>query len=137
MRGFPDIDFQPGGAYIVGNTQGASVQIQRKTSSDPVVLSLKGDPLGEKDAFTLRQKVYELIENGIIHVILDLRQVHHINSAGLGGLISAMISLRKVGGDVMIAQIGKNVQNVLTITHLSQVFSTFETVEKAQQSFTA
>jgi anti-sigma B factor antagonist len=112
------------------------VQIQRKTSSDPVVLSLRGDPLGEKDAFTLRQKVYELIENGVVHVILDLEQVRHINSAGLGGIISSMISLRKAGGDILITRIGNNVRSVFSITHLSDVFSTFETVEQAQRSFT-
>lgn len=111
------------------------MRIQRKTGSDPVVLSLKGDPLGEQDAFALRQKVYGLIENGVVHVILDLGQVRHINSAGLGGLISSMISLRKMGGDIRMACIGKHVQNVLTITHLSEVFYTHETVEQAIAGF--
>lgn len=111
------------------------MQIQRKTESDPVILSLKGDPLGERDAFILRQKVYGLIENGVVHVVLDLRQVKHINSAGLGGLISSMITLRKAGGDIRIARIGKNVQSVFSITHLSEVFNTHETVEQALEGF--
>jgi anti-sigma B factor antagonist len=135
VRDFPEIDFHGGGAYIGSIIFGVSVQIRRTSGSDPVVLSLKGDPLGERDAFTLRQKVYELIENGVVHVILDLKQVKHINSAGLGGLISSMVTLRKAGGDVLIAQIGKNVESVFTITHLSEVFSTFDTVEQAQRSF--
>ncbi len=111
------------------------MQFERKTESDVVVLSVKGDPLGEEDAFALRQKIYGLINGGITHVVLDLAGVHHINSAGLGGIISSMITLRKAGGDLYLAEIGENVQGVLKITHLTEVFRHYKTIEEAKAGF--
>lgn len=102
---------------------------------DPIVLSLKGDPLGEPDAMILRKKVNDLISAGVRRVVLDLKGVLHINSAGVGGLVCAMISLRKAGGDLCLACINRHVQNILSITHLTEVFKTHETVDQATASF--
>lgn len=111
------------------------MKINEKVHGGPAVLDLKGDPLGEDDALKLKQKVYSLIEEGVRHIILNLKDVRHINSAGIGGLVCAMTALRKVGGDVFLAQTGTNVSRILTITQLNKIFESYNTVEDAVGRF--
>jgi anti-sigma B factor antagonist len=107
------------------------MKISEQAHGGPAILDLKGDPLGEDDALQLKQKVYSLIQDGVRHVILNLKDVRHINSAGLGGLVCVMTALRKVGGDVFLAQTGANVSRILSITQLNKIFESYNTVEDA------
>jgi anti-sigma B factor antagonist len=103
--------------------------------TEPTILSLKGDPLGEPDAILLKGKISKLVKDGVKWVVLDLQGVRHINSAGLGGLISAMITLRNAGGDARFASPSKNVEHIFAVTKLTQIFETHQTVEEARVSF--
>ena len=95
------------------------------------VLKLIGNPLGEDDAAALRQKVYELRNAQVRHVVLDMSEVHHINSAGLGGLLAATFTMLKENGEVRMAAIGPNVKSIFRMTHLDTVFKTDGSVADA------
>lgn len=99
------------------------------------ILKLIGDPLGEEDAVTLRKKIHELGTDDIRHVVIDMSNVKHINSAGLGGLIAAMFTILKAKGDLRFACIGSHVAKILKMTHLDQVFVSDETVEAALKNY--
>jgi anti-sigma B factor antagonist len=107
------------------------MQIIRKEDKKIAILSLVGDPLGEEDAQLLRKKIQNVIQEKIKHVVIDLRGVKHINSAGLGGLIAAMCAMLRAGGAVFFACVGENVKTVFGITHLDHIFNIYETVEEA------
>ena len=79
----------------------------------------------------LRDRMHSVVDGEIRHVVIDLAGVKHINSAGLGGLISAMCSMIREGGTIYYAAAGMNVRETFRITHLDRVFTIFETVEKA------
>ena len=128
------IDFEPSSKYITTTPIGEYVKIKEK-HTEPTILSLKGDPLGEPDALLLKGKITDLVNDGVKYVVLDLQGVRHINSAGLGGLISAMITLRKAGGNVRFACPNKNVEHIFTMTKLSQVFDTHGSIEEAKVNF--
>lgn len=110
------------------------MKIIKKADKTIAILSLVGDPLGEEDAILLRKKIASVIEEHVHHVIIDLSGVRHINSAGLGGLISAMCSMLRAGGALFFANANKHVADAFKITHLDQVFNTFETVNDAIKS---
>jgi len=131
------IDFDGAPSYIKVKEITDHMQIrQRKPAlENPAILRLTGDPLGEQDAANLRQKIYELIGSGVTNVVLDFHAVKHINSAGLGGLISSKTTLCKAGGDLRIAAINQHVRKVLTITRLSEILEDHPTVEQALASF--
>jgi anti-sigma B factor antagonist len=107
------------------------MKIVRKADKQIAVLSLVGDPLGETDAQLLRKNVRDILDDEIHHVVIDLTEVRHINSAGLGGLIAAMCSMLRVGGSAFYASPGVNVRETFRITHLDKIFNTYETVEQA------
>jgi anti-sigma B factor antagonist len=99
------------------------------------VLKLIGNPLGEDDALALRQKIHELRDDKVLHVVLDMSEVHHINSAGLGGLLAATFTMLKDNGDVRMAAIGSNVRSIFRMTHLDTVFKTDGTVAESLKTF--
>ena len=107
------------------------MKISEQSNGGPAILDLKGDPLGEGDAAQLKAKVYALIETGVKHVVLNLRQVKHINSAGLGGLVCVMTALRKQGGDIYLAETQVNVSKILSITQLNRIMEMYNTVDEA------
>jgi anti-anti-sigma factor len=110
------------------------MKIIKKGDKTIAILSLVGDPLGEPDAMLLRKKISTIINDHVHHVVIDLGGVRHINSAGLGGLISAMCTMLRVGGAVFFANANQHVAETFKITHLDQVFNTFPTVDDALKS---
>jgi anti-sigma B factor antagonist len=99
------------------------------------VLKLIGNPLGEEDAAALRKKVYELRDEKVRHIVLDMSEVHHINSAGLGGLLAVTFTMLKDNGDVRMAAIGPNVRSIFRMTHLDTIFKTDGTVAESLKTF--
>lgn len=109
--------------------------IKEKRHGDVVVISLKGNFLGEPETSKLREKVYALLEENRKHVVIDLGGVKVLNSMGLGALLASVVSVRKKGGDVCLARLSERVEAVIAITHLMKVFRIYETVERAVKSF--
>ena len=107
-----------------------------ETISDKVVvLELSGKIMGGPDATLLTEKLHQLIESGKTQVIVDLSQVSWMNSSGLGILIGGLTTMRHNGGDLKLANITDKIQSLLMITKLLSVFETYETVDKAIDSF--
>jgi anti-sigma B factor antagonist len=68
-------------------------------------------------------------------IVLDLGDVTHIDSGGLGTLVALYMSARKVGGDIKIANLSSHAHEVLQITKLVSVFEVFDKAEDAIASF--
>jgi anti-sigma B factor antagonist len=99
------------------------------------VISLKGNLLGEPETTALRETVYRLTERDEKQVVLDLGGLKAINSTGLGVLVTALTSLRKRSGDLLLARLSDKVHALLMITHLIRVFNVYDTVERAVAGF--
>lgn len=99
------------------------------------VIELKGDLTGGDNAKMFRDKLYELVNENKKNVVVDLSDVKFVNSTGIGILISGFTTLKNAGGDLKLAHISNKVHGVLSITKLNQVFSIYDSVEEAVQSF--
>ena len=99
------------------------------------VVSLEGTLFGEPDATVLRATINRLKERDEKHVVLDLGGLKAINSTGLGVLVTALTSLRKRSGDMLLARLSEKVYALMMITHLVRVFKIYDTVERAVESF--
>lgn len=105
------------------------------THTDVGVYSLRGNLIGEHDGISLTESVSEQIENGIRHFIIDLKDLQHINSTGLGVLITILTKSRKVGGDVVLSNPSSYISNLLIITKLNTIFSIHKSVEQAMADY--
>jgi anti-sigma B factor antagonist len=111
------------------------MQIKKTIEKDAAHLAFSGDILGEADGAAVRSMIYNLAEAEVRRVVIDLGDVRHINSAGLGSLVAGLITMRKSGGDIRLARVHDHVQEVLVVTRLVQIFDTHDTVKEALKAF--
>ncbi len=111
------------------------MSIKEKIVGDIVILSLKGNLMGEPDTTDLRDKIYSLLQDNFVNIVLDLSKVKWVNSSGLGTLISSMTSIKNKGGELRLANVTDKVESLFVITQLIKVFKTYETVDRAVASF--
>ena len=111
------------------------MKLSTKEIEGIIVIELDGSVLGGPDATALNNEVHKLIEKKKKKIVLDLSNVHTMNSSGLGMLIAALTAVRNAGGDLLIAAASKKIENLLVITKLSTVFELFPTVKNAVANF--
>jgi anti-sigma B factor antagonist len=90
--------------------------------------------LGEESA-AVRDMVCDLLSKGNKHILLNLRDVHYIDSSGLGALVSSFASARKQGGELKLLNLTDKVTDLLQITRLYTVFDVKNDEALAVKSF--
>jgi anti-sigma B factor antagonist len=88
---------------------------------------------GEESA-SLRDTVKKMLVDSP-KVVLNLREVNHIDSGGLGTLVSLYTTARNAGGSVKLASLSQRVGDLLQITKLLTIFEVFNDAESAARSF--
>jgi anti-sigma B factor antagonist len=84
---------------------------------------------------TVRNVVRQLLDQGYRNILLNLRDVRHIDSAGVGELMSCYTSVRNQGGQLKLMNLSKNVHNLLQITKLYTIFEVEDDEPTAIASF--
>ena len=114
-----------------------ALAITEHAAGDVTVLRLDGRLVLEEGEAPFRASIDHLAREGRLHVVVDLRRVSYIDSAGLGAMVSRYVSLRRKGGDLKLVRPTPRSTHVLDITRLSQVFEIFDREEDAVRSFSA
>lgn len=96
------------------------------------VFVLTGNLVGENDGMPLADAFNEHMEDGIRHFIIDLSELKHINSSGLGVFITLLTKVRKKGGELVLVNPSEFIKNLLLITKLNSIFNTYESVAAAK-----
>lgn len=68
-------------------------------------------------------------------LVFDLENVTHIDSGGVGTLVSAYASARQAGGELKFANLSAHTKEVLHTTNLLKLFETFATSDDAIASY--
>jgi len=90
--------------------------------------------LGEGNVI-LREIIVDLLEKGHKHILLNLAEVAHVDSAGIGELVRTHTSVRKQGGHVKLVSPNRKVHELLQMTMLSAVFDVQPDEPTAIRSF--
>ncbi len=104
---------------------------------DVTVLELVGRLVVEDAETPLGPTIDELLARGRVKLVLDLRQVVYIDSAGLGLLVSRYVRARRRGGDLRLVQLTARSTHLMSITNLMAVFAVFDSQDEAIQSYAA
>ena len=99
------------------------------------IIEIKGSLVGDADTDKFRSAVQDFIEQGNKLLVVNLSKVNYMNSSGIGSMISAYTSYKKVGGEIKLAGLTNNVHNVLVISKLIDFFDVHDTVDEAIDSF--
>lgn len=89
---------------------------------------------GEVDLYSapqLRDRVIQLLADGIRHIVADLREVDFLDSTGLGALVGSLKRLREQGGSLSIVTSAGRIPQLFHLTGLVRVFTLRQSVAEA------
>lgn len=96
-----------------------------------MVVHLKGEFIGGEETDELRKTLKEIAESPKNKIIVDMGKVTYLNSTALGVLISAHTTVTKRGGQIVLCNLDKSLENLFVITKLTLVFPIFANLEEA------
>jgi anti-sigma B factor antagonist len=98
------------------------------------VFKLYGSLIGETDGMPLTEAFNEQMENGFLIFILDLSELKHINSSGLGVFITLLTKARKKDGELLLVNPSEGIRKLLLMTKLTAIFKIYDTVAEALEA---
>jgi anti-sigma B factor antagonist len=111
------------------------VKINRSPQEAAMVLQLSGDIMGGSDYELFTGTIKDLVEEGHVDLVLDLGKVRYINSTGLGILVSGLTTVKKNTGQMKICNLSSRIDRLFSVTSLTSVFDTYESLDDALASF--
>lgn len=88
--------------------------------------SIEVKPIGEVDIYTspdLKNKIFELIEEKALDIIINGEDLEYIDSTGLGVLMSIYKSVQEKKLKLTINNLRPNIYKLFDITGLNKVFN--------------
>lgn len=111
------------------------MQITERVVADVTILELDGRLVLNEGDIVLRSRVNRLVEQGRVKIVLDMRNVTRLDSAGIGMLVSKYLTAHRKGGRIKLLHMTIRGDHLMNITKLNTVFETFESEDEAIRSF--
>ena len=115
----------------------AGLRIAEVQVGDVTILRMSGRLELEEGDLVLRDCVNRLVDEGRVKIVLDVKEVKRIDSAGIGMLVSKYLSTQKQGGTIKLLHLTRRSDHLMDITRLATVFEIFEDEADAVRSFDA
>ena len=112
-----------------------NLYIHERREGDIAVLDLRGRIRISGGTLALHRSIRCLVTEGKMKILLNLAGVTHIDSTGLGELISSYVTLSNIGGQVKLVHLTERLQDIMTITKLVTVFDVYDNEADALASF--
>jgi anti-sigma B factor antagonist len=112
-----------------------SLKMSTREVNGVIIIDLSGQlTLGEASA-SVREELRDQISHGFRKILLNLADVTYIDSAGLGELTAAYMSVKNRGGELKLLSLTKRVHDLMQITKLYTVFDVYDDERKAVASY--
>jgi len=98
------------------------------------VVCCKGRIVAGNESDALREHIAWLLRDRR-SIVLHLGEVGFIDSSGLGTMVRALTSTRQAHGDLKLCNVPDFVRKVLEVSHLTTVFDSHDSEEKAVAAF--
>jgi anti-sigma B factor antagonist len=113
------------------------MKIKTTEKYEAVIIELKGNVMGGDDTKVFNDLLHKLIDDGKTRIVLNLGDVKFMNSSGLGMLIGGLTTVKKANGFYKLANVTDKIESLLIITKLITIFETYDSVDKALESFSS
>src|SRR5579862_4113372 len=98
----------------------SNLTLETRPWDDAMIVQCKGRLTVEHSA-ALKNHVRNLLPASR-RIIVDLREVSHMDSSGLGAIVALYISSKKCGSELVLINYNKSIRNLLGLTNLLSVF---------------
>ncbi len=110
------------------------VQARVGARRDIAMLTVKGY-VDTMTCSILLNKITELLNQGVLHIIIDMAQVSYVSSAGWGVFVGEIKDIREKGGDLKMVQMTPEVYDVFEMLEFNKILSYYESIEEAINDF--
>jgi anti-sigma B factor antagonist len=105
--------------------------------NDVRILDLSGKiTIGAGDV-ELRRLVEEALAAGKTKILVNLKDVTHIDSSGIGELVACYTTVKRRGGQMKLENLPPKINDILQVTQLITVFDIYDNEAEAIGSFAA
>jgi len=112
-----------------------SLKASVRKAGDVAIVDLAGRiTLGEGSGL-VRSTIKDLVTAGQKNILVNLKEVSYLDSAGLGELVGSYASVTNMGGSIKLLHPQSKVHDLLQVTKLFTVFVTFDDENEALRSF--
>jgi anti-sigma B factor antagonist len=109
------------GGYFMWFSRGC--KITTEVEGKRAVLFVEGKVTIGVGDLQLREAIYELIDQGLTDIVLDLGDVKDIDSSGIGELVAAYTNVTNAGGHLKLRRLPPKIQDILDILDIVNTFS--------------
>lgn len=102
-----------------------SVEVKPIDSIDAVVLKTTGS-INSKAVPTLDSHLDTLVKQQKYNVVVDLSDTEFISSCGIGVFLGTLVNLREKGGDLILMNIPKLINDIFEILNIRNNFRIIE-----------
>ena len=110
--------------------------IDESHSGNATIVSL-GGRMDASSSPSAEAVLFRLIESGTREIVVDMSKLDYISSAGLRVMLASLKKLRDDGGQLVLAGLKPQIQNVFEIAGFQRIFTIYSTTEEAVSSFSA
>jgi len=107
------------------------------TTNDNVYIISVSGLIDFFNASELRDEIDALIDKGIVRIIIDLKEVHFVDSSGIGAFISCSSRLQRLDGSLALVNPQRTVMDVFKMTSIYNYLQIFDSIEDAKNSLPA
>jgi anti-sigma B factor antagonist len=122
------------GIGITGRTP-VKMQTTVHHIEDVAVVNVSGRITVGEGNVMLREMLRDLLDAGHKKVAMNLHEVGYVDSSGIGELVKAYTTVRNQGGQLVLVNPSKRVNDLLQMTRLAGVFTIEPDEASAIQSF--
>lgn len=107
------------------------MNLNQEKIQDFSVLTIQDERIDAHNSAELKTHLLRMIENGEIHIIVQLKAVRFIDSSGLGALLSGHKQCAAKSGKLALANVQPQVLSMFELTRLNRVFDIFSDISEA------
>lgn len=115
--------------------EASKLAIQEHEIGEVTVLHLIGEILLDDGDLVFRAHVHDLMSKNRTKLVVDFADVMHVDSSGVGMLVAKLQTLRKIGGDIRLVNLGPRYQRLLATMRVLPLFRVFDDEATAVTSF--
>ena len=112
-----------------------NLYINERRTGNVTILDLKGRLRIGGNTLALHKSIRCLMVEKKLLILLNLADVTHIDSCGLGELVASQVSVQNKGGQIKLVGVTEKLRELFTTTRLLSVFDVYENEAEAIQNF--
>ncbi|HDQ46238.1 MAG TPA: anti-sigma factor antagonist [bacterium] len=109
-------------------------EVSRKDMDRVSVVSLKGY-LDAHTASDFEDVLQKLVDEDRVRIVVNLRDLHYISSAGLGVFMGFIENVRQREGDIKLAEMSEKVYRVFDLLGFPVLYEIFDSEAEAIQKY--